>query len=43
MSLALYMTDAEAQQFADFITDSEILSVRRNVGYHVVYKDGVRM
>ncbi|OQV20059.1 Glycosyltransferase-like protein LARGE2 [Hypsibius exemplaris] len=40
ISLALYMTDAEAQQFAEFVLDSEMLSSRRNIGWHIVYKDG---
>lgn len=42
ISLALYMSDAEAAQFAEFAQDSDTLSARKNVGYHVVYKDGVR-
>ena len=40
ISLALYMSDAEAQQFLRFALSSEILMSRKNVGYHVVYKDG---
>ena len=42
ISLALYMTDAEAQQFLRYAVESEILMSRKNVGYHIVYKDGVR-
>ena len=41
ISLALYMSDAEAQQFLRYALSSEILMSRKNVGYHVVYKDGV--
>ena len=41
VSLALYLTDAEAAHFEDFALNSQILSKRTNVGYHVVYKEGV--
>ena len=41
VSLALYMSDAEAAQFEDFADNSEVLRARTNVGYHVVYKEGV--
>lgn len=41
ISLALYMSDAEAQQFLRYAVESEILMSRKNVGYHIVYKDGV--
>ena len=41
VSLALYMTDAEAANFEDFALNSQILSKRTNVGYHMVYKEGV--
>ncbi|XP_076785404.1 xylosyl- and glucuronyltransferase LARGE2 isoform X4 [Arvicanthis niloticus] len=40
MSLALYLTDAEAQQFLHFVDMSPVLSVRKDVAYHVVYRDG---
>ncbi|XP_048828559.1 xylosyl- and glucuronyltransferase LARGE2s isoform X1 [Brienomyrus brachyistius] len=40
ISLALYMSDAEAQQFLRYAQSSELLKNRRNVGYHVVYKEG---
>ncbi|XP_006896830.1 PREDICTED: glycosyltransferase-like protein LARGE2 [Elephantulus edwardii] len=40
MSLALYLTDAEAQQFLRFVETSAVLSARRNVAYHVVYREG---
>ncbi|KAI4874601.1 hypothetical protein NFI96_007483 [Prochilodus magdalenae] len=39
-SLALYMSDAEAQQFLRYAQASEVLKNRKNVGYHIVYKEG---
>lgn len=42
MSLTLYMSDAEAQQFLAYTQSSEIIASRKNVAYHVVYKEGVR-
>ena len=41
ISLALYMSDAEAQQFLSYALSSETLMGRKNIGYHIVYKDGV--
>ena len=41
ISLALYMSDAEAQQFLRYALSSETLMSRKNIGYHIVYKDGV--
>ncbi|KAL0168798.1 hypothetical protein M9458_037020, partial [Cirrhinus mrigala] len=38
--LALYMSDAEAQQFLRYAQASEVLKNRKNVGYHIVYKEG---
>jgi glycosyltransferase-like protein LARGE len=35
------MSDAEAQQFLSYALSSEVLSSRKNIGYHVVYKEGV--
>ena len=40
MSLALYLTDAEAQQFLRFVETSAVLSARQDVAYHVVYQEG---
>ncbi|XP_036391265.1 LARGE xylosyl- and glucuronyltransferase 2-like isoform X2 [Megalops cyprinoides] len=40
ISLALYMSDAEAQQFLRYALASEVLKNRKNVGYHIVYKEG---
>lgn len=42
ISLTLYMSDAEAQQFLSYALSSDVLNSRRNIGYHVVYKEGVR-
>ncbi|KAI3376986.1 hypothetical protein L3Q82_000033 [Scortum barcoo] len=41
ISLALYMSDAEAQQFLRYAQASEVLKNRKNVGYHIVYKEDV--
>ncbi|CAL1265883.1 unnamed protein product [Larinioides sclopetarius] len=40
ISLALYMSDSEVQQFLSYTLSSEILSSRKNLGYHIVYRDG---
>ncbi|XP_069714242.1 xylosyl- and glucuronyltransferase LARGE2 [Phaenicophaeus curvirostris] len=40
ISLALYMSDAEAQQFLRYAQASEVLSTRHNIAYHIVYKEG---
>ncbi|XP_023245616.1 LARGE xylosyl- and glucuronyltransferase 2 isoform X2 [Copidosoma floridanum] len=40
ISVALYLTDAEVQSFLDFVQNSEKLSDRKNIAYHVVYKEG---
>ncbi len=42
ISLALYLSDAEAQQFLNYAQTSATLNSRLNVGYHIVYKEGVR-
>ena len=41
ISLALYMSDAEAHQFLRYAMQTPVLTSRRNIGYHIVYKDGV--
>jgi len=41
ISLALYMSDTEAQQFLSFVLSCEALAQRKNIGYHIVYKEGV--
>ncbi len=43
LSLGLYLSDAEADQLVKFVLSSDTLKKRRNVGYHVVYKEGVIM
>ncbi|TWW65079.1 LARGE xylosyl- and glucuronyltransferase 1 [Takifugu flavidus] len=40
ISLALYLSDAEAQQFLRYAQGSDVLMSRGNVGYHIVYKEG---
>jgi len=40
ISLALYISDAEAQQFLRYVLSSQSLQERRNVGYHIVYREG---
>jgi glycosyltransferase-like protein LARGE len=40
ISLGLYMSDAEAQQFLNYALSSEVLAGRRNVGIHIVFKEG---
>lgn len=42
VSVAIYLTDAEVQNFLDYVRGSADLRARRNIAYHVVYKDGVR-
>ena len=41
VSAALYLTDAESQVFLDLHSSSSQLNSRCNVGYHVVYKEGL--
>ena len=41
MSLTLYLSDAEADQFVHFAHNSDVLQNRKNIGFHVVYKEGV--
>ncbi|XP_038636240.1 LARGE xylosyl- and glucuronyltransferase 1-like [Scyliorhinus canicula] len=40
ISLTLYLSDAEAQQFLRYAQGSEVLMSRSNFGYHIVYKEG---
>ncbi|XP_070168117.1 xylosyl- and glucuronyltransferase LARGE1 isoform X3 [Polyergus mexicanus] len=40
ISVALYLTDAEVQYFLSFVRGSIDLRTRRNIAYHIVYKDG---
>lgn len=41
ISLALYLSDAEAEEFQHFVLESDYLRSRTNVGYHIIYKQGV--
>ena len=41
VSLALYMSDSEAQQLLSYVQSSSELVKRKNVGYHIVFKEGV--
>lgn len=40
ISLAMYMSDSEVQQFLGYAQTSKTLSERKNIGYHIVYRDG---
>ncbi|KAI4501740.1 hypothetical protein M0802_003075 [Mischocyttarus mexicanus] len=40
ISVALYLTDAEVQNFLGYIRGSSELRKRKNIAYHVVYKEG---
>ncbi|XP_020899478.1 LARGE xylosyl- and glucuronyltransferase 2 [Exaiptasia diaphana] len=40
ISLAMYMSDSEAQQFLNYALNSPLLKSRNNVGYHIVFKEG---
>ena len=42
ISLALYLTDTEADLLDSFVTSSDCVRARKNIGYHIVYKQGVR-
>lgn len=41
ISVALYLTDAEVQSFLDFVQSSSELRDRKNIAYHIVYKEKV--
>lgn len=41
ISVALYFTDADTHNFINFVRGSPELKTRRNIAYHVVYKEGV--
>lgn len=40
ISLAIYLSDSQVQQFFSYVTESPSLSVRKNIGYHIVYREG---
>ena len=39
ISLSLYLSDAEADQLVKFVQNSAVLSKRKTISYHVVYKE----
>lgn len=39
-SIAVYLSDAEAYQLTSFLQETSVLSRRKDVAYHVVYKEG---
>ena len=41
VAVALYMSDAEAQQFLRYAMGSDTIMMRKNIGYHIVYREGV--
>jgi glycosyltransferase-like protein LARGE len=43
ISIALYLTDTEVQSFLDFVRNSPDLRHRKNIAYHIVYKEGVKI
>ena len=42
MSIAIYASDAEVQQFLRYVEKLEVIQNRKNIGMHVAYKAGVR-
>ncbi|XP_075591933.1 xylosyl- and glucuronyltransferase LARGE2s [Dermatophagoides farinae] len=40
ISLSMYMSDSEVQQFLGYHQNSKTLSERKNIDYHIVYRDG---
>ena len=38
MSLAIQVTDSQVQQVIDFVSQSELLSQRKNIAYHLLFK-----
>ena len=43
ISVTLYMTDEEAFEFRHHVMHTPVLRSRRNIAYHIVYKDGVSL
>lgn len=41
ISIALYLSDNEVQTFLDFVHNSAELRNRKNIAYHIVYREGV--
>jgi hypothetical protein len=42
ISVALYLSDSEANQLLLFASESDQIAKRTNIGFHIVYKEGVR-
>jgi len=43
ISVTLYMTDEEAYEFRRHVMRTPVLRFRRNIAYHIVYKEGVSL
>lgn len=43
MSVALYMNDAGEFNFLRYAMQTSVLRSRRNIAYHIVYKEGVSL
>ena len=43
MSIAVFANDSEVSSLLDLIHSSSVISSRRNIAYHVVYKEGVNI
>ena len=43
MSIAVFANDSEVSSLFDLISSSPIISSRRNIAYHIVYKEGTYM
>ena len=43
ISIALYLNDAEVPYFMNYLKSSTKLSGRKNIAYHIIYKEGVLM
>ena len=41
MSIAVFLNDSEVSDLLTFISRSHVISSRQNIGYHLVYKEGV--
>ena len=40
MSISILANDSEVAKLLKFISNSPVISSRRNIGYHMVYKEG---
>ena len=41
MSIAVFASDSEVADLLNLISSSPFISVRKNIGYHIVYKEGI--